>query len=196
MGTGWTDGWSRSYYLCHACLSEQDGLEVRESEIVSGELGLFATTHFEEDEFLTPYCGEKVTPEEVIARYGMKCGAYAIELDEKTSVDAYHPYLHGVGRYVNDVKPFSIVADNSARFGNFLIGPDGGDAVVSWPGLWARRDIVPGEEITVSYGKNYWTAYMKHGGKKKNRLTTMLGIFGMKRWVDYEPEELQQEIQK
>jgi hypothetical protein len=161
LGVGWTSGWSDPYFLCFSCIEKEHGVQIGTSGILPDEMGLFATRIFKKDEFIVPYCGEEITVAEMVKRYGVNsapCGAY---LSVGYSVDAGDRFLHGLGRYANDSQPFSDDTDNNAYINNFLVGPPNDPDHTSWPGLFASKEILPGDEITVAYGKDYWDVWSK-----------------------------------
>jgi SET domain-containing protein len=117
-------------------------------------LGLFATQLFTRGEFIIEYTGEHIATEEADRRGGK----YLFILNEKITID-------GKGR------------ENTARYINHSCKPnaeaesddDAGKIRIS-----AKRKILPGEEITYDYGKEYWNEYIKpHGCKCTHCLTAL-----------------------
>jgi SET domain-containing protein len=107
----------------------------------SAGLGLFAVKEFKRGDFIIEYTGEHITHDEADKRGGR----YLFILSKKIVID-------GRGR------------ENTARYINHSCKPnaeaetdeDAGKIRIS-----ARRRILPGEEITYDYGKEYWNEYIK-----------------------------------
>lgn len=109
-------------------------------------LGLFATKEFKRGDFIIEYTGEHITTEEADRRGGK----YLFILNKKTTVD-------GKGR------------ENTARYINHSCKPNAEaetDEDEQKIRISARRKILPGEEISYDYGKEYCNEYIKPHGCK------------------------------
>ena len=107
-------------------------------------LGLFATAPFKRGDFIVEYTGEHISHEESDRRGGK----YLFILDEKIVID-------GKGR------------ENIARYINHACKPNAeaeADEEEEKVRILAKRKILPGEEITYDYGKDYWDEYIKPFG--------------------------------
>lgn len=135
----------RSYYLLRAEPVAENGLEVRESKIPGAGKGLFATRLHERSSTICEYSGV-VLPNEVAWKLHDK--SYLMKIGDNVYVDALKcPDV--LARYINDCR---------GRRGGFNVHfvkrPEDGRADVV-----AMRDIQPGEELYVNYGRLYWLAY-------------------------------------
>uniref|UniRef100_M4C385 SET domain-containing protein n=1 Tax=Hyaloperonospora arabidopsidis (strain Emoy2) TaxID=559515 RepID=M4C385_HYAAE len=135
------------YYLLHAASIQEDhGLEVRESNIPRAGKGLFATKRHLKGSVICEYTGVVLHSQE--AAWKLKDKSYLMKLGDGKYVDTLH-CPHVLARYINDCR---------GRFGGFNVHfdkrPDDNKANVV-----AMRDIEPGEELYVNYGRLYWLAY-------------------------------------
>ncbi|RLN49955.1 hypothetical protein BBJ28_00019985 [Nothophytophthora sp. Chile5] len=135
----------RAFYLLLHAEPLQDGVEVRASKIAGAGQGLFATQKHVKDAVVCEYMGI-VWPNRVAWKLEDK--SYLMKLGDGKYVDALHsPQV--LARYINDCL---------GRRGGFNVRfekqPSGGKADVV-----ALRDIQPGEELYVDYGRMYWLAY-------------------------------------
>ncbi len=112
----------------------------------SAGLGLFAQQQFKRGECIIEYTGEHISHEEADRRGGK----YLFILNDKIVFD-------GKGR------------EHTARYINHSCKPnaegetDDEDVKIR---ILAKRKILPGEEITYDYGKEYWDEYIKPHGCK------------------------------
>ncbi len=116
-------------------------VEVKRS---SAGLGLFARVAMKRGDFILEYTGERIKTEEADRRGGK----YLFIINEKWVID-------GKGR------------ENLARYINHACKPNAeaeSDDNAKKIRVFARRKIVPGEEITYDYGKEYWNEYIKPYG--------------------------------
>lgn len=106
--------------------------------------GLFAAEDIKKDTRIIQYIGKIISNQEA----DRKPNRYIFEIDEKRSID-------GSPRY------------NIARYANHSCKPNG--ITATYPGardkiyIEARRNIKKGEEITIDYGKEYTSVYIKKG---------------------------------
>lgn len=105
------------------------------------------------DEIVCEYEGEKVTWKECLRRNEAMegKGAYFFHINDRNCVDAQHT-LWALGRYANDAAGPSKVAGlrNNAKY----------EVIKGKPYIKATKNIKAGDEIFVSYGKEYWEAMM------------------------------------
>ena len=112
----------------------------------SAGLGLFATKEFKRGDFIIEYTGEHITTEESDRRGGKDL----FILNKKVTID-------GKGR------------ENTARYINHSCKPNAEaetDEDAAKIRILAKRKILPGEEITYDYGKEYCDEYIKPLGCK------------------------------
>lgn len=110
----------------------------------SAGLGLFANQEFKRGDFIIEYVGEHITHEESDRRGGK----YLFILNKKIVVDGKS--RKNTARYINHAcKP------------NAECETDDEDEKIR---ISARKRILPGEEITYDYGKEYWDEYIKPFG--------------------------------
>jgi len=156
-------------------LTPNDGsLRIRPSSIENGGFGVFALQNFKTGDCITRYYGKILTYTQCLelknhshvrSLFAMR---YVIDglfhsngdpinmnlIDEKSS----DSYKYGVGAFINDAKS----KDNNCCFDYFdsdkkskdLFNPNPKSRIVY---VKALRDIEKGEELFVSYGKDYWT---------------------------------------
>ncbi|KAG7381344.1 hypothetical protein PHYPSEUDO_006189 [Phytophthora pseudosyringae] len=135
----------RSYYLLRALPLDDDGVEVRDSKIPGAGKGLFATRPHARGSTIGEYSGEVLPNEEA---WKLKDKSYLMKLGDGVYVDALNcPDV--LARYINDCR------GHRGGFNvHFQKRPEDGKADVV-----AMRDIRPGEELYVNYGRLYWLAY-------------------------------------
>ncbi len=107
-------------------------------------LGLFANTTFKRGDFIIEYTGEAISHEESDRRGGK----YLFILSDSVVLD-------GKGR------------ENTARYINHSCKPNAEAETDEDAGkirIFAKKTILPGEEITYDYGKDYVSAYIKPHG--------------------------------
>lgn len=150
---------------CLGHLRQQYNVVIRPSQIAGGGLGLFAVRPrplrrhhgsrisrqknpvFVRGDFVAPYGGVRMTSEEFDELYDFthegkqyeNTGPYALTADNGDVIDGL--CLRRVGAYANDYH------------GSLAPGPN---VRLEQDGLWALRDIFPGEEILTDYGPEYW----------------------------------------
>lgn len=102
--------------------------------------GLFATAGFRRNERIIEYVGEEVAYESA------RNTKYLIEIDDRTVIDGS---CHS----------------NKARYLNHSCRPNAQAYIVGRKiFIHARRRILPGEEITIDYGPDYWNEYIAPRG--------------------------------
>ncbi len=112
----------------------------------SAGLGLFANRAYKRGDHIIEYTGEKITEEEANERGGQ----YLFTLNKNFVID-------GKGR------------ENISRYINHACKPNA-EAVYDEDeqkiDIVARKKILPGEEITYDYGKDFFNEYVKPKGCK------------------------------
>jgi uncharacterized protein len=146
-------------------------VEVKKSKIPNAGKGLFAADVFKRGEPIIEYTGEQITWAQCQKRNEALdgVGAYYFYISERKCIDALYR-LDSLARYANDAAGFIRIPGirNNARF----------EIIKGKPFIVASRTIMPGDEIYVSYGREYWAA-MRHNGfdpnkkkpKKSNKLS-------------------------
>lgn len=117
------------------------GLEPRPSRIEGAGLGLFATRAFAPGETLCEYRGVKLR---TVQAMRLSDKSYLMRLGPQCYVDS-KPTKHVLARYINDAR------DRKLTNVVFEKQPEHERALVV-----AIRDIAPGDEVFVDYGKWYW----------------------------------------
>ncbi len=114
------------------------GVKVKRSQ---AGLGLFAEQVFKKGQRIIEYTGERITADEANRRGGR----YLFELNDKWTLDGKS--REHTARYINhSCAPSAYAELNRAETRVFII---------------AKRNIVPGEEITYDYGKEYFDQYIR-----------------------------------
>ncbi|RMX64783.1 hypothetical protein DD238_006778 [Peronospora effusa] len=136
----------RSYYLLNASPDQDLGVQVRKSNIPGAGKGLFATKRHVQGSIICEYTGVVLYNQE--NAWKLKDKSYLMKLGDGKYIDALHcPQV--LARYINDCR---------GHFGGFNVHfekrpqDDKADVI-------AMRDIEPGEELYVNYGRLYWLAY-------------------------------------
>jgi SET domain-containing protein len=129
-------------------------LYVKKSQLPKAGKGLFTDVAIKKGEIVCEYEGEKVTWKECLRRNENQTGkgAYFFHVNDRNCVDAQHT-LWALGRYANDA------AGPGKKEG--LKNNAAYEVMKSKPYIVAKRNIKAGEEILVSYGKEYWEAMME-----------------------------------
>jgi len=128
--------------------TDQDkNFEVKKSNIPGSGKGLFAKVDFKKGERIIEYLGEIITEAELDKRAENDIYGYAFFISKKKCVDAYYT-PEALARYANDAAGLvrvTGVKNNCC----YSIWKNRG-----W--IEAEKPIKAGEEIFVSYGKEYW----------------------------------------
>ena len=107
------------------------GLFVMKS--VLGGLGCFATVHFPKDSAIAAYAGERISDAEALRRLTGPSGKYISQLDTDHYIDGS-------------------VGGNETQYINHSCEPNADVLVIDrFMIVFALREILPGEEITVDY---------------------------------------------
>ncbi len=129
-------------------------LKVKESQIPSSGMGLWAEKDFKRGDIIVKYDGDRITWKECEKRNEEQegFGGYYLFISKRRCIDAQYT-LWAKGRYANDAAGLTRVEGlrNNARYEIIK-----GEAYIK-----ASRNIKAGEEIFVSYGKSYWNTLKK-----------------------------------
>ena len=107
------------------------GLLVMKSAL--GGLGCFATVHFSKDAAIAEYAGERITEAEAVRRLTRTSGRHISQLDTDHYIDGS-------------------VGGNETQYINHSCEPNADVLVIdSFMIVFALREILPGEEVTVDY---------------------------------------------
>jgi len=125
---------------------KEDNVEVRLSKIKGAGKGIFAKSKIKKGELISQFTGELIENEKVEELNNNNELLYLIYWDEKYTLNVENSNC--LAKYANDaegVKKIKGVKNNSK---------------ISWHNnklfLEATKEIKTGEEIYVSYGKEYW----------------------------------------
>ncbi len=132
-------------------------LYIGESTLKGAGKGLFTDTLIKRGERIVEYTGDIITWKECERRNNaMKdgIGAYYFYITAKKCIDAQH-HLDSLARYCNDANGFTKIPGmkNNARF----------EIIKGKVYIIASRNLQPGVEIFVPYGKEYWQALAAQG---------------------------------
>ena len=128
---------------CHTHMRLHDGLRVTASTVAHAGNGLFAARDFLPGEHLADYTGD-----ELIIRRDGDGGPYCLALTQRRAINAA-PTNTGYGRWANDPR-----GSNGGPNAEFILNPARGTGR-----LRATARIRAGEEIFVSYGRQYWATF-------------------------------------
>ena len=128
---------------CHVHMRLLDGLRVTTSTVARAGNGLVAARDFAPGEHLADYTGD-----ELITRRDGDGGPYCLALTQRRAIDAA-PTNTGYGRWAND--PRGSAGGPNAEF---VLNPARGTGR-----LRATARIRKGDEIFVSYGRQYWATF-------------------------------------
>ena len=128
-----------------------DSCEVRPSKIAGAGLGLFATKHIKAGQRATKYSGTKIGRKAALSSKS----SYIVEVHTQLYLDADGPG-HMAGRYLNDGPLAGIPAN--ARLGSSRRVYKCKKTGRFWIPVIAIKNIKPGDEIVIYYGKKVsWT---------------------------------------
>lgn len=125
-------------------------LETRLSNIPNAGKGLFTKTDIGKDSLIIEYKGRVTTWDEV---KDDAANAYLYYVSEKFVIDA-GPFPRAIARFANDAQGITKVKGMR----NNAVYERHGDKVF----IKAVRDISAGDEILVSYGKEYWDTHRRN----------------------------------
>lgn len=140
-------------------------LVIKKSKIPGAGKGLFTTHDIKRGEKVIEYTGEIITWKECLKRNDNMdgVGAYYFYINDRKCIDAQHT-LDSLARYANDAAGF--VRLDGVR-NNCRYEVEKGKAYIV-----ASKNLKPGDEIYVSYGKEYWDALRENGYGPKHTKTT------------------------
>lgn len=111
--------------------------------------GLYARMPIAQGEFVIEYVGRKITTK--IADESPS--RYLFEIDSEWTIDGHPP--ENTAGYINHACVPNVEAEIEE-------GNDGEDRI----NIYALRDILPGEELTMDYGQEYFDEFIKPIGCK------------------------------
>lgn len=128
---------------CWIHLKYQFGLRVKQSNIPNAGLGLYTLKEIKSNHKIVDYKGKLNNPNPNFT--------YTLQIDSRNHIDASEP-TSGVGRFANDCRKENRrkrhCRDNNAKFSV--------DTRRKKASIKAKRKIKAGEEVFVSYGRDYW----------------------------------------
>lgn len=139
-------------------------LLVKKSRLPGAGKGLFTTKDIKKGKKIIEYRGEIIDWKEYCKRVKEDKDGYLVYISRKKCIDAYNTPQYKA-RYANDAEGLI----RSKKYKNNAEYQIIGDKVY----LVATRDIKAGEEIFVSYSKDYWDAVkynIKHELYKSEKL--------------------------
>lgn len=142
-------------------------LIIKKSQLPGAGKGLFTTKLIKKGQKIIEYRGEIIDWKEYCKRVKEDKDGYLVYISRKKCIDAYNTPQYKA-RYANDAE--GLIKDK--RFKNNAEYQIIDDKVY----LVAKRDIQPGEEIFVSYSKDYWDAVkynIKHGLYNEKKLKAL-----------------------
>jgi SET domain-containing protein len=139
-------------------------LFIQESLIPGAGKGLFTDTLIKKGKIIIEYTGEKLTWAQCEKRNNEQEGlnGYFFFVSKNNCIDAQHT-LDSLGRYANDAQGYKKVEGlkNNAEY----------QIIKRKPYIIAKKNIKAGEEIFVSYGKEYWDVMKEYFDKQYNQPT-------------------------
>jgi SET domain-containing protein len=135
-------------------------LKVKRSQLPNAGKGLFTTTAIKKSAKVIEYKGEIIDWKEYEKRVKENKDGYLFYISKKRCIDAFATTQH-MARYANDAAGLSRIKGLKNNSCYEIIG----DKCF----IVAERDIKAGEEILVSYTKEYWDCIrynIKHGHHK------------------------------
>lgn len=124
-------------------------LVIKKSQLPNAGKGLFTKAPIKKDKWIVEYLGDIYTWKECEERAKEDKEGYVLFVNSKYCIDAFETPQH-LARYANDAAGISKVKGlkNNAVY----------DIEKKRGYIKATRNIAAGEEIFVSYGKDYWDA--------------------------------------
>ena len=132
-------------------------LRVKKSSLPRAGKGLFTTTFIKKGKTIVEYKGNLVKWKDV--KYEDATNGYLMYIRADAVIDARPSKTFG--RYANDAKGNSRVEGLKNNSQYVTVGDRGY--------IEAKRDIQPGEEILVGYGKGYWDLDKKTQAEKSRK---------------------------
>ena len=159
-------GWckARTHYgcLCWVHRAQLNGTQIKDSTIPGAGKGLFARWDFGKGDAIVRYTGDIVQTADGEEESGWRGSSYVLEVTNSWAIDAARANTAD-GRMINDTVTTKMRPNVKFAF-------DARRKVVT---IRALRAIKAGEELFISYGREYW-AHDKHGGapqRKKQGVT-------------------------
>lgn len=132
--------------------------KLKQSTLPGAGTGLFTEVGFKKGDKIIEYTGDKYTWAQCLKRAEEGKGNYVFYINSRNCLDAFDR-PDSLGRYANDAKGLSRVKgiNNNAEY----------QVIKGVPYIVATKNIKPGAEIFVSYGKDYWKYHSENNKEKK-----------------------------
>lgn len=130
-------------------------LEVKKSKLKGAGKGLFTKAFIPKGTRIVEYKGKVTTWAE--ASSGRAFNGYIYYINRNHVIDA-KPFTNALARYANDARGLSRV-DGISNNSKYVVDEDNRVYIESF------RNIPPGEEILVGYGKEYWDVVRENKGE-------------------------------
>ena len=121
-----------------------DYVEVRESEVLPGEDGVFALKDIPKNTFLGNYTGKVMTRAQWDAAYGATWNGYGLDLGNGKMIDGRPPHGNWASR-INAAKDTGKLPNVSISGGR----------------VKTLKKVDEGEELLTVYGRSFWAAYKR-----------------------------------
>ena len=165
---GWCKAHTRYGCLCWVHRAQLNGTQIKDSTIAGAGKGLFARWDFNKGDAIVRYTGDIVQTADGANDGGWQGSSYVLEVTDSWAIDAARTNTAD-GRMINDT-----VTTNKRA--NVKFAFDARRKVVT---IRALRAIKAGEELFISYGREYWARGPQAGGapqrKQNERQATAAG---------------------
>lgn len=128
----------------------EDQLYVKRSNIPKSGLGLFTRKAIKKGACIVEYKGRLERWKDVKSQDGYN--GYLLQVNTRWAINAL-PYKKALGRFANDANGLNRIP-HLRNNGEYIL--EGKKCFI-----YATRNILPGEEILVGYGRSYWTLIKK-----------------------------------
>ena len=145
---------TRGGQYCWTHLKKEEGLRIKQSKVAEAGKGLFAEKEFKKGETIALYTGDWVAAEDGAG------GAYALQVSKTKIIDAARTNA-GPGRWANDPRGTGRRANAELRY----------SAKNKVGSVAAKQKIKKGDEVLVSYGRQYWKDKKKQEEEECNTVT-------------------------
>ena len=145
---------TRGGQYCWTHLKKEEGLRIKQSKVAEAGKGLFAEKEFKKGETIALYTGDWVAVDDEAG------GAYALQVSKTKIIDAARTNA-GPGRWANDPRGTGRRANAELRY----------SAKNKVGSVAAKQKIKKGDEVLVSYGRQYWKDKKKQEEEECNTVT-------------------------
>ncbi len=165
---GWCKAHTRYGCLCWVHRAQLNGTQIKSSTIPGAGKGLFARWDFNKGDAIVRYTGDIVQTADGANDGGWQGSSYVLEVTDSWAIDAARTNTAD-GRMINDT-----VTTNKRP--NVKFAFDARRKVVT---IRALKAIKAGEELFISYGREYWARGLEAGNapqrKQNKRQATATG---------------------